>query len=202
MKLTNAIRDVIVHNAVAKSGLNDVRDAIVKQRAEWAEKVRLEAIGGVEEEQKLAEINSQYESLCELVPKSLRLSGRPPVMTDTDIYVNVAGVSFYAYFNGQLNNYTGESVRKISPARTKLLADNPLVAEFHEIHNKQSEYDDKLSTLVNSVRAAAQKVTTVKKLLEVWPEAKELIPEEVEKQVKQLPAIKTEDLNKMIGLPS
>ena len=202
MKLTNAIRDVIVHNAVAKSGLNDVRDAIVKQRAEWAEKVRLEAIGGAEEERRLADINSQYESICELVPKSLRLSGRPPVMTDTDIYVNVAGVSFYAYFNGQLNNRTGESVRKISPAKTTLLADNPLVAEFHEIHNKQAEYDDKLSTLMNSVRAAVQKATTVKKLLEVWPEAKELIPEEVEKQVKQLPAIKTEDLNKMIGLPS
>ena len=202
MKLTNAIRDVIVHNAVAKSGLNDVRDAIVKQRAEWAEKVRLEAIGGVEEEKRLAGINNQYKSLCELVPKSLRMSGRPLVMTDTDIYVNVAGISFYAYFNGQLNGFTGESVRKISPAKTTLLADNPLVAEFHEIHNKQAEYDDKLSTLMNSVRAAVQKVTTVKKLLEVWPEAKELIPEEVEKQVKQLPAIKTEDLNKMIGLPS
>lgn len=202
MKLTNAIREVIVNNAVAKSGLNDVRDAIVKQRAEWANKVRLETIGGVEEEQKLADINNQYESLCESVPKSLRLTGRPPVVTDTDIYVNVAGVSFYAYFSGQLNTYTGESVRKISPAKATLLADNPLVAEFHEIHNKQAEYDDKLSTLTNSVRAAVQKVTTVKKLLEVWPEAKELIPEEVEKQVKQLPSIRTEDLNKMIGLPS
>lgn len=202
MKLTNAIREVIVNNAVAKSGLNDVRDAIVKQRAEWANKVRLEAIGGVEEEQKLADVNNQYELLCESVPKSLRLSGRPPVVTDTDIYVNVAGVSFCAYFSGQLNSYTGENVRKISPAKTTLLADNPLVAEFHEIHNKQAEYDDKLSTLINCVRAAVQKVTTVKKLLEVWPESKELIPEEVEKQVKQLPAIKTEDLNKMIGLPS
>lgn len=202
MKMTNAIRDKIVQNAVDKSGLNDVRDAIVKQRAEWANKVRLDAIGGTEEEQKLAEINNQYESLCESVPKSLRLSGRPPVMTDTDIYVNVAGISFYAYFNGQLKKHTCETVRKISPSTYTLLADNPLVAEFHEIHNKQAEYDDKLSTLMNSVQAAVQKVTTVKKLLEVWPEAKELIPEEIEKQVKQLPAIKTEDLNKMIGLPS
>ena len=202
MKLTNTIREVIVNNAVNKSGLNNVRDAIVKQRAEWANKVRLEAIGGVEEERRLADINNQYEVLCNSVPKSLRLSGRHPVKTDTDIYVNVAGISFSAYFHGGLGYSGYEHVCRISPSSHVLLADNPLVAEFHEIHNKQTEYDDKRSTLVNSVRAAVQKVTTVKKLLEVWPEAKELIPEEVEKQVKQLPAIKTEDLNKMIGLPS
>lgn len=202
MKLTNAIREVIVHNAVAKSGLNDVRDAIVKQRAEWAEKVRLEAIGGTGEDRKLAEINDQYKTLCKLVPKSLRNSSRNPARTTNEIWVNVAGISFSAYFHGDIDYNRGDQIYRISPSSHTLLADNPLVAEFHEIHNKQAEYDDKLSTLMNSVRAAVQKVTTVKKLLEVWPEAKELIPEEVEKQVKQLPAIKTEDLNKMIGLPS
>jgi len=202
MKLTNAIRDVIVHNAVAKSGLNDVRDAIVKQRAEWANKVRLEAIGGVEEERKLVDINKKHEALVNSVPEGLRMSGRNPARTTNEIWVNVAGITFSAYFHGGLGYSGYEQVYRISPSSHTLLADNPLVAEFHEIHNKQAEYDDKLSTLINSVRAAVQKVTTVKKLLEVWPEAKELIPEEVEKQVKQLPAIKTEDLNKMIGLPS
>lgn len=202
MKLTNAIRDMIVHNAVAKSGLNDVRDTIVKQRAEWAEKVRLEAIGGVEEERKLVDINKKHEALVNSVPEGLRMSGRNPARTTNEIWVNVAGITFSAYFHGGLGYSGYEQVYRISPSSHTLLADNPLVAEFHEIHNKQSEYDDKLSTLMNSVRAAVQKVTTVKKLLEVWPEAKELIPEEVEKQVKQLPAIKTEDLNKMIGLSS
>lgn len=202
MKLTNAIREVIVNNAVAKSGLNDVRDAIVKQRAEWANKVRLEAIGGVEEEQKLADINKKHKALVNSVPEELRMYGRDPARITNEIWVNVAGISFSACFHGGLGYSGYEQVYRISPSSHTLLSDNPLVAEFHEIHNKQAEYDDKLSTLMDSVRAAVQKVTTVKKLLEVWPEAKELIPEEVEKQVKQLPAIKTEDLNKMIGLPS
>lgn len=202
MKLTNAIRDVIVHNAIAKSGLNDVRDAIVKQRAEWANKVRLEAIGGIEVEKSLRAVNAQYEALRDSVPKSVQGEFRKPAKTRNEIYLNVAGISFCAYFHGGLSYSGYEQVYRISPSSHTLLADNPLVAEFHEIHNKQAEYNDKLSTLTNSVRAAVQKVTTVKKLLEVWPEAKELITEEVEKQVKQLPAIKTEDLNKMIGLPS
>lgn len=202
MKLTNAIRDVIVHNAVAKSGLNDVRDAIVKQRAEWAEKVRLEAVGGVEVEKSLRAVNEQYEALRESVPKSIQGDFRKPAKTRNEIYLNVAGISFCAYFHGCIDYSRGDQIYRISPSSYTLLADNPLVAEFHEIHNKQAEYDDKLSTLLNSVRAAVQKVTTVKKLLEVWPEAKELIPEEVEKQVAQLPSIRTEDLNKMIGLPS
>lgn len=202
MKLTNAIRDKIVNNAVDKSGLNDVRDAIVKQRAEWAEKVRLEAIGGTEFDKQLTVISEKYTELLNSVPKQIRQDKGGVVRCYHVIYVNVAGISFNACFHGGESERRGVSVWKNTPSSHTLLADNPLVAEFHEIHNKQAEYDDKLSTLMNSVRAAVQKVTTVKKLLEVWPEAKELIPEEVEKQVKQLPAIKTEDLNKMIGLPS
>ena len=202
MKLTNAIRDVIVHNAVAKSGLNAVRDAIVKQRAEWAEKVRLESIGGTEVEKELEELRNKYIKLRDSVPEKVIMNYGAIIRRDYDLLVNVAGISFRVYFHGGLSYSYDELVNKITPMEHTLLADNPLVAEFHEIHNKQAEYDDKLSTLMNSVRAAVQKVTTVKKLLEVWPEAKELIPEEVEKQVKQLQAIKTEDLNKMIGLPS
>jgi hypothetical protein len=202
MKLTNAIRDVIVHNAVAKSGLNDARDVIVKQRAEWAEKVRLDAIGGVEVDKELGVISEKYAELLNSVPSKVRQDKGGIVRRYYVIYVNVAGISVGAYFHGGESERGLVSVWKNTPSSHTLLADNPLVAEFHEIHNKQAEYDDKLSILTNSVQAAVQKVTTVKKLLEVWPEAKELIPEEVEKQVKQLPAIKTEDLNKMIGLPS
>lgn len=202
MKMTNAIRDKIVTNAVAKSGLNDVRDAIVKQRAEWAEKVRLDAIGGIEVDKRIEELRNQHAELMSSVPSVVRRDGGGIVRRDDDIWVNVAGISFCANYHGGVGYPDFKQVYKVSPSSHTLLADNPLVAEFHEIHNKQAEYDDKLSTLMNSVQAAVQKVTTVKKLLEVWPEAKELIPEEVEKQVKQLPAIKTEDLNKMIGLPS
>ncbi len=201
-KLTKAVKEQIVQNAVNKSGLIDEHNKIIQRRAEWANNVRLFAIGGVEEEKKLVAINEQYESLCESVPKSLRLSGRPPVKTDKDIYVNVAGISFSAYFNGHTSYNGAQHVVRVSHGNATLLADNPLVAEFHEIHNQQEEYDNKLSNLKNSVAGVIEKITTVKKLLDVWPEAKELLPDNIEKQVVNLPAVQTADLNKMIGLPS
>ncbi|MFA2284800.1 Nmad5 family putative nucleotide modification protein, partial [Escherichia coli] len=50
--------------------------------------------------------------------------------------------------------------------------------------------------------AALNSVTTVKRLIEVWPESKELLPKEADKASTALPALRVEDLNKMIGLPS
>ncbi|WP_242452188.1 Nmad5 family putative nucleotide modification protein, partial [Providencia rettgeri] len=44
--------------------------------------------------------------------------------------------------------------------------------------------------------------TTVKRLLTIWPEAKELLPKDVEKASVQLPALKVEKLNEIIGLPT
>lgn len=201
-KLTKAVKEQIIRNAVIKSGLIDEHNKIIQRRAEWANNVRLFAIGGVDEEKKLIAINEQYITMRESVPNVLKGDLRKPVKTDNDIYVNVAGISFTALFNGQLGYDKSEHIYKITPNNTVLLADNPLVAEFHEIHNQQEDYENKLSDLKNSVNGVIANITTVKKLLDVWPEAKELLPPDIEKQTVQLPMVQTADLNKLIGLPS
>ncbi|MBZ7208083.1 hypothetical protein FMK66_11450 [Klebsiella michiganensis] len=53
-----------------------------------------------------------------------------------------------------------------------------------------------------TVWAALNSVTTLKRLIEVWPESKELIPENSDNARASLPALKVEDLNRMIGLPT
>lgn len=201
-KLTRSVKEQIVKNAVIKSGLIDEHNKIIQRRAEWANNVRLFAIGGVDEEKKLIAINEQYLTMRESVPNGLKGELRKPVKTDNNIYVNVAGISFSANFNGQLEYNKSEHIYKITLNSTVLLADNPLVAEFHEIHNQQEDYDNKVVTLRNSVNGVIANITTIKKLLDVWPEAKELLPPEIEKQTVQLPMVQTADLNKMIGLPS
>lgn len=201
-KLTKAVKEQIVKNAVEKSGLIDEHNKIIQRRAEWANNVRLFAIGGTEIEKQLVAINEQYEKLLDSVPKQLRMSGRCPVLVTKEFYVNVAGISFCAYFHGGISFNYLTHIHRISPSSVTLLADNPLVAEFHEIHNQQEEYDNKVVTLRNSVNGVIANITTVKKLLEVWPEAKELLPPAIEKQTVQLPMVQTADLNKLIGLPS
>jgi hypothetical protein len=201
-KLTKAIKEQIIENAVNKSGLIDEHNKIIQRRTEWANNVRLFAIGGVDEEKKLVAINEQYFNMHESVPGNLKGDFRKPVKTDNDIYVNVSGISFTALFNGQLGYDKSENIYKITPNNTVLLADNPLVTEFHEIHNQQEDYENKVVTLRNSVNGVIANITTVKKLLDVWPEAKELLPDDIEKQTVQLPMVQTADLNKLIGLPS
>jgi hypothetical protein len=53
-----------------------------------------------------------------------------------------------------------------------------------------------------TVWAALNSVTTLKRLIEVWPESKELIPKDSDNAKAALPALRVEDLNRMIGLPT
>ena len=53
----------------------------------------------------------------------------------------------------------------------------------------------------NTVAATLESFKTVEKLLEEWPEAKALIPKDVEAASKPMPlALQTDELNKLIGL--
>lgn len=54
----------------------------------------------------------------------------------------------------------------------------------------------------STVWAALNSVTTTKRLIDVWPESKELIPDGVDTAKQTLPALKVEDLNRLIGLPT
>lgn len=51
------------------------------------------------------------------------------------------------------------------------------------------------------VKATLNQFTTVKKLLEAWPEAKDLIPDDVDEVKPKLPVVQVQDLNCLIGLP-
>lgn len=201
-KLTKAVKEQIVKNAIEKSGLIEEHNKIIQRRAEWANNVRLFVIGGAEVEKQLIAINEQYAALHESVPKNLQGDYRRPVRQRNETFVNVAGISFRAYFHGCLDYNHCDQIHRISPSSVTLLADNPLVAEFHEIHNQQEEYENKVVTLKNSVNGVIANITTVKKLLDVWPEVKELLTPDIEKQTVNLPMVQTADLNKLIGLPS
>lgn len=62
---------------------------------------------------------------------------------------------------------------------------------------------DKEASIVASVEAVVNSVTTERKLLKVWPEAKELLPKASEiAQKANLPALRIEELNSIVGLPS
>ncbi|ENO9947070.1 hypothetical protein ACCN59_004991, partial [Salmonella enterica subsp. enterica] len=80
-------------------------------------------------------------------------------------------------------------------------ADDPLVTEFYSFDALYREIKSDETDIRQNVSAALSKVRTVKRLLEEWPEAKELLPVDAP-SVTLPPAIRRETLNEMIGLPS
>lgn len=202
-KLTNKVREEIIAKAVSKSGINDRQEELRLRRAEWAENVRVAALGGQKSVAEIEAVEAQIDQLIDKLPETVRVR-HTFVKRDFEIYrLNVAGLRVRAQFNGTESPrmYGFEVVYKIAPSDYTLLADDPLTAEFHAIHDAQQAIEKQREEIEASVRAAVSSVTTVKKLLEIWPEASELIPETVT-PTKQLPALPREDLNAMIGLPS
>ena len=59
-----------------------------------------------------------------------------------------------------------------------------------------------LQEVRDTVYASIEGITTLKKLLETWPEVKELLPDELTQPKVSLPAMQTKKLNTMVGLPT
>ncbi|EJX4187903.1 hypothetical protein QB759_004637 [Salmonella enterica] len=81
------------------------------------------------------------------------------------------------------------------------MADDPLVTEFYSFDALYREIKSDETDIRQNVTAALDKARTVKRLLEQWPEAKELLPAD-DAVVPLPPAIRREALNEMIGLPT
>ncbi|MFH0362018.1 Nmad5 family putative nucleotide modification protein, partial [Escherichia coli] len=123
-------------------------------------------------------------------------------LSSTSIYLTVSGrrVGWHSY--GKDGN--GEDILLPTPTKDKCMfsAEHEITKRFDEICALQQKLEAKKKDIESNVWAALNSVTTVKRLIEVWPESKELLPKEADKASTALPALRVEDLNKMIGLPS
>ena len=201
--LTNSVKDQIIRNALTKAGIPKRKAALRAARIEWAERVRLAAIGGAEAEAEIRKNLKKIEVLAAKLPEALKTTNSL-IRTDNDMYLNLAGSRVNVYFNGNYRGYepgSPEHIRKISPAEFTLLADDPLVTEFYGFDALYTQIQSDESDIRQNVSAALAKVRTVKRLLEEWPEAKELLPADAP-SIPLPPAIRRETLNEMIGLPS
>lgn len=197
LRLTNQIKDQIVKAAIVKAGIPEQIEALRQRRAAWAESCRIAALG-----EKVAahveQVAEEVKRLLAALPVEV-LSGGCGINRRSSMHVNVAGVSAYARFNGSTNRQD-EEISKPSLSCHTLLANDPLVDEFYAMESLQEGISSKRGSIESSVKAVLEKVSTDTKLVQVWPEAAELLP--APSQKKQLPAIPTSDLNALIGLPS
>lgn len=201
MRLTNQIKDIIVENTVKKSGLLDKQADIRAKFAVWVEKVRVDALGGQVAADNIDRLISEIKHLSDQLPKSLQQDNM--CRTDNGLYINVAGKSLHMRFNGM--KYYRDNVTQIykpTPGSHILIGGSPLAIEFDDIDGEDRDNQNAIRDLRIKIKGILSNFSIDKTLLKVWPEAVELLPNYIPETKSQLPVVRTEELNKLIGLPS
>ena len=200
-RLTNNIKSEIIRNALVKAGIQEEKELLRAEKSTLANDVRIAALGGAENAKK---IDDKYATALAIV-KELK--------SDVDGYIHIGNATddeIYPAFGGQRTRLRyghddqGAVLRLLTPENSKCLfpADHELSKRFAQIVDKESSIEKKEAEIKANVKAALDSVTTIKKLISVWPEVKEILPEGEQEQQASLPAVKVENLNSLIGLPT
>lgn len=217
MRLNKEIREKIVENAYKASSIPADKKALTERSMALAEKIRLASFGpygdltdkfkALEAEFKLLlskrDIPDGYDIETTMRPKS------------NQVYCKLGESFEHIRFDGQIGQYVDGNYVYVPPGKCdskikghldskelRFDANHEFTQEYRAILNTALELDSKEKTLRNTVRAAVESFKTVEKLIEEWPEAKALIPKEIEAASKPMSlALQTQTLNELIGLP-
>ncbi|WP_445494432.1 Nmad5 family putative nucleotide modification protein [Photorhabdus sp. SF281] len=199
-KLTKDLKKEIVNNALSLAGISESYVQLGQEKYQLAKDVRIAALGG---EEKSKHYNLIYDKALEAIKEF-------QVNIDSDIHIYKAtDYGICAAFGGLQSerlpygkDELGKDIKLITPERKhcRFPADNELSVRFTKIEKKVSELNNKKEEIKNNVYAILNSVTTTKRLIEVWQEAKDLIPSEEIRSINTSLSVKVEDLNKMIGI--
>ncbi|EEW1948380.1 Nmad5 family putative nucleotide modification protein [Escherichia coli] len=204
IRLTTRMKEEIARNALIKSVVFTELEEVTKLKNQLALDARVIAFGGKKKTEEVDQLSSKLVAISEELEKlgCSFYSYDAYDVRSTSIYLTVSGrrVGWHSY--GKDGN--GEDILLPTPIKDKCMfdAEHEITKRFDEICSLQQKLEAKKKDIESNVWAALNSVTTVKRLIEVWPESKELLPKEAGKASTALPALRVEDLNKMIGLPS
>lgn len=192
-RITNAMKDHIVQKALEKSGITAALAAEKEKRFDWIERARIEVLGGKAKAKEYDAINAKFQKQYDDLPRDLRGIARSLINESSTLRLNLAGANLRLKMRGYA----------VAPSDQRAItADNPLCQEFYNLEAELESLNKRNADVRFQVRATIDKFGTVKRLLEAWPEAKELLPAEAPQAKSQLPAVPVADLNKLVGLPS
>lgn len=195
-RLTNEIRDKIINNAITKA-IGERETVQLKAFADkFSDELVKTALGDKLDD--LTKIEKDIKKLIDKIPEEFRTYEDEYHVIKYDVVrLNIAGQAVDWGFDEP----------RIFPRNTwrdryVIPQGHALVGMMDNYRAEQKAISDIKTNVRENVRALVYSVTTVKKLLEVWPESLELIPSNVEKPIVQLPSIKIEQLNALIGVPT
>lgn len=217
-RLTAAIRDGIIANAIKTKDFAGRDLAIVQKRADFVERLRKYALAqyGLTDA-RIAEIKESIEAIT----KEVTLNGNKFIRVDLTASnsvwdVNIAGQTRRLYRNGICGGiarplfdsseaeYDKSTYHPHYHENDFIVSDPKWLEELNSIDREAESLREEYNTLQSTLKATISGFTTVEKLLEAWPDAKELIPEttQIAKQPGTGIALSVADLNAMCGIPT
>ena len=206
VRLTNDARDKIIAAAMEKSGfpkrLEEARANVEKIKMECL----IAAFGGLKPYRRLVDrFNTIEEKIKALKDEGILVRSSRDYSAWNADKMNLAGmtVSYPKHSVLSMPEFEGlRFIRKSNNDKPTLLADNPLVQKFLDAEKVVEELDSSAKSIKANVKAVVYSVNSTKRLVEVWPEAAELIPSDIEVVRAAVPAIDFNNLNASIGIPS
>lgn len=192
-RLTASVKRDIAQNARKLSPFTKELNELLEERKEIIEGIRIEALGGKTAAAKYDDIDKQLQALIKTLPLEL-MSHSSGIYRSSSIYVSL---------DGEYSNHYLLHSSKVVPSNRYVL---PVTSPFHAALVASNEAESKLLRQLREVEgqvlASINSITTVKKLLDTWEEARELLPPYLLQPKVHLPALQTNKLNKLIGLPT
>lgn len=113
------------------------------------------------------------------------------------LYVSYAGMTHYFESDRVVPNFVIDADN-----RTAFDASHPLTIEFMAINDLNDKIVEEKNKAKVLAKAMLSRFTTVKKLIEVWPEVEPYVfGKKDEAAIEHLPVVQTSQLNAVFGLP-
>lgn len=207
-RLTVNIKNKMINKALVVAGINKELKTLIDRRALLASSIRIDSLGGKDN---ITKINKHLKKIGELVESDLikNIDGRFSIYSQSDFelnHINLGGMRVTLQYSGETCGYSDRDKRvlhDVVPTDSSVVydAEHEFTKEFLSIEGDYKTTCGKKEGIAAQVKATLNQFTTVKKLLEAWPEAKDLIPDDVDEVKPKLPVVQVQDLNCLIGLP-
>lgn len=198
MRLNKHVREQILKNAIAKSAFPEKRKKLEQDKSAFAEKVRITQLGGAAAAKRAEATVAEIKKLLLKLPEGCMHVGSGESSQVSVKYGEKWGESEGIKFQSA----SGTTESRLTISGRFVLSEYPkLQKQWAALKKRKDTLEEQEEELKQNVNAYLYSVTTTKRLVEVWPECAELIPASVEVP-SNLPAIPTETLNRVLGLPS
>lgn len=178
-KLTTSIRDKIIHNAL-KNAFAVEKAQIAEEKVAFAKMVYDHVVP------------AEHQEILSKVPACYLNRG-----SNVSFRLRAPGASAYTRINVSMGEERPQSHELFY--NNIHIEDAAIDAAWSAIHERERQVENATSELREKISQVVWSVSTVKRLLEVWPEGKEFIPASATAPAASLPAVVVTGLNEMLA---